>query len=76
MDEGIWVVAILVVTVVAPIAIIMHYITEWRKMRTLSSDDERLLEDLWQTANTLEGRVRSLETILDKEAPNWRDRNG
>lgn len=74
--DGIWVVAILAVTVVAPIAIIMHYITEWRKMRTLSADDERLLEDLWQTANALEGRVRSLETILDKEAPNWRDRNG
>jgi phage shock protein B len=74
--EGFWIVAVVAVTVVAPIAIIMHYITEWRKMRTLSSDDERLLEDLWQTANGLEGRVRSLETILDKEAPNWRERNG
>jgi len=73
--DGFWIVAVVAVTVVAPIAIIMHYITQWRQMRTLSSDDERLLEDLWQTAQSLEGRVRSLETILDKEAPNWRDRN-
>jgi len=51
----------------------MHYVTEWRKTKSLSADDERLVDDLWQTAQRLERRVESLETILDREAPDWRD---
>ncbi|MBL4620337.1 MAG: hypothetical protein JKX88_09615, partial [Marinicaulis sp.] len=33
----------------------------------------RLVDDLWKTAQRLERRVEALETILDKEAPDWRD---
>ncbi len=71
-----YLIGILAVGVVAPIAIVMHYLTKWREMKTLSGDDERLLEDLWQTAQKLERRIDTLETILDKEAPDWRDRHG
>lgn len=52
--------------------VIMHYMTEWRKTKSLSVDDERLVDDLWKTAQRLERRVEALETILDKEAPSWR----
>lgn len=75
-EAGAFVLAIIALTVVAPIAIVMHYITVWRKMKTLSTDDERLLDDLWKTARTLERRVEALETILDKDAPDWRERHG
>ena len=71
-----YLIGILALGVVAPIAIVMHYLTKWREMKTLSGDDERLLEDLWQTAQKLERRIDTLETILDKEAPDWRDRHG
>ena len=71
-----YLIGILAVGVVAPIAIVMHYLTKWREMKTLSGDDERLLEVLWQTAQNLERRIDTLETILDKEAPDWRDRHG
>lgn len=71
-----YLIGILAVGVVAPIAVVMHYLTKWREMKTLSSDDERLLDDLWQTAQKLERRIETLETILDKEAPDWRNRNG
>ena len=71
-----YLIGILAVGVVAPIAIVMHYLTKWREMKTLSGDDERLLEDLWQTAQKLERRIDTLKTILDKEAPDWRDRHG
>ncbi len=54
----------------------MHYVTKWRSMKTLSTDDERLLDDLWRTARALERRVEALETILDKDAPDWRGRHG
>ncbi len=75
-EAGVFVLAIIALTVVAPIAIVMHYITVWRRMRTLSTDDERLLDDLWKTARGLERRVEALETILDKDAPDWRERHG
>ena len=75
-EAGVFVLAIIALTVVAPIAIVMHYITVWRKMKTLSTDDERLLDDLWKTARSLERRVEALETILDKDAPDWRERHG
>ena len=79
-EAGAFVLAIIALavtlTVVAPIAIVMHYVTVWRRMRTLSTDDERLLDDLWRTARTLERRVEALETILDKDAPDWRERHG
>lgn len=62
---------IAIVFIVFP-SVIMHYMTEWRKTKSLSVDDERLVDDLWKTAQRLERRVEALETILDKEAPTWR----
>lgn len=72
MSEGVFVVAILFLTIVAPIWIVFHYITKWRIAKTLSADDERLLADLWHSATQMEDRIRQLERILDAEAPGWR----
>lgn len=68
-----FIVAIIAIIFVALPATIMHYATEWRKTKSLSVDDERLVDDLWKTAQRLERRVEALETILDKEAPAWRE---
>ena len=73
MPEGPFIVAIVALVFIAFPATIMHYVTEWRKTKSLSADDERLVDDLWKTAQRLERRVDALETILDKEAPNWRE---
>lgn len=61
--------------VVAPLWLLLHYITRWRSIRTLSSEDEKMLVDLWQSAKAMEARIATLETILDAEAPNWRARS-
>ena len=66
------VVAIVAIVFIAFPAMIMHYVTEWRKAKSPTPDDERLVEDLWKTAQRLEKRVDALETILDQEAPAWR----
>lgn len=73
--DGPWpyVVAIVAIVVIGLPSMIMHYITENKKLKTATPDDERLVEDLWRTAQRLERRVEALETILDKEAPKWRD---
>lgn len=69
-----FVLAVLFMVVVAPLWIIFHYATQWRKSKTLSAEDERMLADLWESANRMEARIASLEKILDHEAPGWRSR--
>lgn len=69
-----FVLAVLFVTVVAPVWIISHYVTKWRSNRGLSAQDERTLAELWDGAQRMEQRIQSLEKILDAEAPNWRSR--
>ena len=72
MSEGPFIIAIVALIFIAFPATVMHYMTEWRKTKSLSTDDERLVDDLWKSAQRLERRVDALETILDKEAPDWR----
>lgn len=74
MSSGFFVLAVLFLTIVAPIWIIAHYVTRWRSAKTLSADDEHMLAELWQSANRMETRINSLERILDTEAPGWRSR--
>lgn len=57
---------------VAPLAIFMHYFTRWRTNKGLSADDERLLDELWRTAQALEKRIETMETILKQDVPEGR----
>ena len=66
---------IIFVGAIVPLWITFHYITVWLRLRkggALSAEDRAEMELLRQTANRLENRMESLETILDNEAPNWR----
>ena len=72
MEEFLAPVAIVAIIFVAFPAVLLHYQAELRKTKSISTDDERLMDDLWKTAQRLERRVEALETILDKEAPDWR----
>lgn len=69
MDEAaivlLGVIAILTLFVVLP-GMIFHYVTLWRRQKTLQPDDERMLEDLWRSAKAMERRIESLEALLDK----------
>lgn len=47
-------------------AMILHYVTMWRRQKTLQPDDERMLEDLWRSAKAMERRIESLEALFDK----------
>ncbi len=53
-------------------SILLRTLIQWKKMRSLSDDDENLLDDMNSTAKSLENRVRTIERILDAENPNWR----
>ncbi|HEX7340862.1 MAG TPA: envelope stress response membrane protein PspB [Rhodanobacteraceae bacterium] len=74
MDGGIFVVAIVFCVFVAPLWVIMHYTTKRRQAQSLTREDEKMLSELWQLANKMESRVNALETILDHQVPNWREK--
>lgn len=59
---------------VAPLWLIMHYTTKRRQAQGLTREDEKMLSELWELANKMESRVNSLETILDTQAPGWRNK--
>jgi len=63
---------IIFLAVVAPIWVIMHYVTKMKTAKSLSTADEEGLAKLWQLADKLEERVEALETILDQDTPGWR----
>ncbi len=67
------VLGILALTIVAPLAIILHYVTEWKKHRGLSSEDERMLDEVYDVMNAMEERLNTLESILDAEGKDWRE---
>ncbi len=66
--------AVIFLVVVAPIWIVAHYLTRWRRARKLSAEDERSLGDLFEAARRMEARLAALERVLDAEAPEWRTR--
>ena len=72
MDEFMLTVIIVAIIFIGCPAVFFHYQMEMRKTKSISTDDERLVDDLWKSAQRLERRVDALETILDKEAPDWR----
>ncbi|MDX1569657.1 MAG: envelope stress response membrane protein PspB [Xanthomonadales bacterium] len=65
---------ILFLAVVAPLWIIFHYVSKAKENKGLTPEDERMLEDLWDSAKKMEDRIQTLERILDSDAPGWRRR--
>jgi phage shock protein B len=68
------VVPVLLLTVCFPLWIIFHYITKWKTSKGLSTEDEKMLKEIWDSTNRMEDRIKTLERILDVEAPHWRGR--
>lgn len=59
-------IAVISIFIILP-GMIFHYITLWRKQKTLLPDDERMLEDLWRSARSIERRIETIEELLDAQ---------
>ncbi len=66
---------ILFMVVVAPLMIIFHYVTKWKQSRALTSEDEKILTEMWDSAERIERRIQNIERILDAESPEWRGKS-
>lgn len=63
---------ILFLTIVAPLFVVLHFVTKWKQAREISGDDEQMLEEMYLLSQRLEDRLITLEKILDAELPDWR----
>lgn len=65
---------VLFVLFVAPVWLILHYRSKRHAGSSLSVEERRELEQLADQAERMLDRIETLESILDVEAPGWRER--
>ena len=73
MDDFIPVLAIVSIFIGLP-WIIFHYITKWKTAATLTTDDEALLEELYQLARRLDERMDTVERLVSVDHPEFKPR--
>jgi phage shock protein B len=71
MHDIVPIIAILVPLVFLP-WLIFHYITKWKTAKTITTQDEDLLDDLYDLARRLDDRMNTIERIVQADNPNWR----
>lgn len=52
--------------------IIFHYVTKWKTAATITSDDETLLEELYQLAKRLDERMDTVERLVSADNPDFK----
>lgn len=52
--------------------IILHYITKWKTAATITTDDESLLEELYNLAKRLDERMDTVERLVADDHPDFR----
>jgi phage shock protein B len=52
--------------------VIFHYVTKWKMQASITTEDEKLLDELHDLARRLDDRMVTIERIMNAENPNWR----
>jgi phage shock protein B len=52
--------------------IIFHYVTKWKTAATITTDDETLLEELYQLARRLDERMDTVERLVASDNPEFK----
>jgi len=52
--------------------IIFHYVTKWKTAATITTDDESLLEELYQLAKRLDERMDTVERLVAADNPEFK----
>ena len=51
--------------------LILHYVTKWKTSATITSDDEVLLEELYNLAKLLDERMDTVERLVATDDPTF-----
>lgn len=54
--------------------LILHYVTKWKAAATITTDDEALLDDLYQLAKRLDDRMDTVERLVAADHPEFASR--
>lgn len=60
--------------VVAPIWIVLHYKHKSRVVGGLTASERAELNEMIEVADRMAARIETLESILDVESPDWRQK--
>lgn len=52
--------------------VIMHYVTKWKTAATITTDDEVLLDELYQLARRLDERMDTVERLVASDNPDFK----
>lgn len=52
--------------------LILHYVTRWKTSATITTDDEVLLEELYNLAKRLDDRMDTVERLVASDNPEFR----
>jgi phage shock protein B len=55
--------------------IVMHYKYRDRKTSGFTEEESQQLQELLSIADNMADRIKTLESILDAEAPDWREQH-
>ena len=50
----------------------LHYVTKWKTSATITSDDEQLLEELYNLAKRLDERMETVERLAAIDSPGFK----
>ena len=56
--------------------IVMHYRYRGPQTTGFTEEESRQLHELLAIADTMAERIKTLESILDADTPDWRERHG
>lgn len=73
MEDSIVPIAVVAVLFIGFPWLILHYLTQWKRNKGLSVEDETLLDDMHETARRLDARLDSIERIMTADHPGWKD---
>ncbi len=52
--------------------LVLHYVTRWKTAATITTDDEVLLEELYNLAKRLDDRMDTVERLVASDNPEFR----
>ena len=51
---------------------ILHYVTKWKGTPKITTEDEQLLDEMFNLARRLEDRMNTVERIVAADNPDWK----
>jgi phage shock protein B len=71
MPEEIFILMVIATIFIGLPWVILHYVTKWKTSATITSDDEVLLEELYNLAKRLDERMDTVERLVATDDPSF-----